>query len=87
MAEKVVKIKDEAGVHARPAAKLSHLAATFDNKIELTYHNRTIDLKSIMGIMSLGIPQHAEITLHVHGDNADDVLAKLMEGMTSLDLI
>lgn len=87
MAEKVVKIKDEAGVHARPAAKLSHLAATFDNKIELTYQNRTIDLKSIMGIMSLGIPQHAEITLHVHGENAEDVLVKLMEGMTSLELI
>ncbi len=87
MAEKVVKIKDEAGVHARPAAKLSHLAASFDNKIELTYQNRTIDLKSIMGIMSLGIPQHAEITLHVQGDDAEEVLAKLMEGMASLELV
>lgn len=87
MAQKVVKIKDEAGVHARPAAKLSHLAASFDNKIELTYQNRTIDLKSIMGIMSLGIPQHAEITLTVSGDDEDNVLTKLVEGMASLELI
>lgn len=87
MASKTVKIVDEAGVHARPAAKLSHLAASFDARVELTYQGKTIDLKSIMGIMSLGIPQHAEITLSVMGDNEQNLLDDLIAGMQSLELI
>lgn len=87
MAEKSVVITDPAGMHARPASKVAHLAASFDDSITITYKSRTIDAKSIMGLMSLGVPKDAEITIHVEGDQADEHLANVIAEMQTLGLI
>lgn len=87
MAEKSVVIIDPAGMHARPASKVAHLAASFDEDVSITYKERSIDAKSIMGLMSLGVPKDAEITLKVEGDDADTVLSSLLNEMKELGLI
>ena len=87
MAEKTVVIIDPAGMHARPASKVAHLAASFDEDVSITYKERSIDAKSIMGLMSLGVPKDAEITLKVEGDDADSILSSLLNEMKELGLI
>ncbi len=87
MAEKSVVIIDPAGMHARPASKVAHLAASFDEDVSITYKERSIDAKSIMGLMSLGVPKDAEITLKVEGDDADSILSSLLNEMKELGLI
>lgn len=87
MAEKSVVIIDPAGMHARPASKVAHLAASFDEDVSITYKERSIDAKSIMGLMSLGVPKDAEITLKVEGDDADTILSSLLNEMKELGLI
>ncbi|MFW5913776.1 MAG: phosphocarrier protein HPr [Bacillota bacterium] len=84
--EKTITITDEAGMHARPASKLAQEAAKYDEDIKLTYNGKTVDLKSIMGVMSLGVPQHAEVTIAVTGDDEENTLNALIKAMDELDL-
>ncbi|SNZ05517.1 phosphocarrier protein [Terribacillus aidingensis] len=74
MAEKTMTITDETGVHARPATILVNKAGGFKSDIQLAYNGKSVNLKSIMGVMSLGIPQGAEITITAEGDDADEAV-------------
>ena len=50
-------ISSKEGLHARPAAKLSQLASTYQDRIDIIYEDCQMTLKSIIGVMSLGIPE------------------------------
>lgn len=72
--EKKFIITDEAGLHARPATVLVNSASQYDSEIYLEYKGRKVNLKSIMGVMSLGVPQGAEITISVEGGDEQAVI-------------
>ncbi len=84
--KRTVTITDEAGMHARPASQLSKKAGTYENTIQISYQDNEANLKSVMGVMSLGIPQNAEVTLEADGDDAEEVLDTLVETMKELGL-
>uniref|UniRef100_UPI001CBABBEA HPr family phosphocarrier protein n=1 Tax=Chryseobacterium sp. GVT01B TaxID=2862675 RepID=UPI001CBABBEA len=52
MAEKQFKVTAETGIHARQATLLVQTASRFDSEINLEYKGKTVNLKSIMGVMS-----------------------------------
>jgi len=79
MKEKHLKIIDEAGLHARPASKISKSASEQQGDIKLTYEGKTIDLKSILAVMSLAVPQGGEVTLSVDGGDEEATMQKLMD--------
>ena len=72
-----VTIINKLGLHARAAAKFVKLASSFASKIELVRDNRTVNGKSIMGIMMLAASQGTELVLQVEGEDADEALAAL----------
>lgn len=57
MVEKQFKVIAETGIHARPATVLVQTASKFEADIQLEYKGKKVNLKSIMGVMSLGIGQ------------------------------
>ncbi len=67
----------EKGIHARPAMELVLLADQFDEAIYIEADGRRVDIKSIMGLMSLGMYKGQIFTLEVNGPNEKDVLDKL----------
>ena len=71
MASKDFHIVAETGIHARPATLLVQTASKFAS-----------DLKSIMGVMSLGVGQGADVTISAEGADADDAIAAIAETMT-----
>ncbi|OIJ12567.1 phosphocarrier protein HPr [Anaerobacillus alkalilacustris] len=75
MVEKNFIITDETGIHARPATQLVNAANQFSSEISLIYSDKTVNLKSIMGVMSLGIPQDAQITIQVKGTDEVEALS------------
>ncbi|WP_261133158.1 phosphocarrier protein HPr [Bacillus sp. Marseille-Q3570] len=79
MAEKKFTVTSESGIHARPATTLVNKAGQFSSDIELEHKEKTVNLKSIMGVMSLGIQQGSEITIKANGNDADDALSALTE--------
>jgi phosphocarrier protein len=70
-------ISHEQGLHARPATLLVAKANEFTNAVELTFEDTTIDLKSIMGLLSLGIPKGSLVRITVKGDDAGKVIEAL----------
>ncbi|MDP4103565.1 MAG: phosphocarrier protein HPr [Bacillota bacterium] len=82
MAEKLFKVTSDTGIHARPATLLVQTASRFNSDINLEYKGKKVNLKSIMGVMSLGIGQGAEIKISAEGSDADDALASLSETLS-----
>ncbi|MCL1990684.1 MAG: phosphocarrier protein HPr [Defluviitaleaceae bacterium] len=84
--EKKFTIIDEMGLHARPATVLVNTAGRFAAEIALNYNGKSVNLKSIMGVMSLGVPHNAEIVITAEGDDAAEALAALEASLTVQDL-
>ncbi len=70
---KTYKVKSEEGLHARPASLIAKTAAQYDNDIKITYDDRSVNMKSIMGVMSLGIPSGKSFSIEITGENAEAV--------------
>lgn len=81
MAEKSFTVIDRAGIHARPATILVSTTAKFKSDVKLAYKEKQVNLKSIMGVMSLGIPNGAEIKIIADGEDAEETMQKLEEVM------
>lgn len=79
MQEKVFKIIDEAGIHARPATLLVKAASDFQSDVNLEFNGKTVNLKSIMGVMALGISNGAEIKIIASGEDESKALESVSE--------
>ncbi|WP_033829371.1 phosphocarrier protein HPr [Bacillus andreraoultii] len=79
MLEKNFTVIAETGIHARPATLLVQTAGKFESEISLRYNDRTVNLKSIMGVMSLGIGKDSEITIIVDGNDEEMAMKELTE--------
>ncbi|WP_216828856.1 phosphocarrier protein HPr [Alkalihalobacterium elongatum] len=77
MVEKTFKITAETGIHARPATQLVNKAGQFSSDINLEYKGKSVNLKSIMGVMSLGVGQGAEVTIKADGSDENEALQAL----------
>ena len=82
MTSKDFHIVAETGIHARPATLLVQTASKFASDITLDYEGKAVNLKSIMGVMSLGVGQGADVTISAEGTDADDALVAIEETMT-----
>lgn len=73
MFTKKVTINIENGLEARPVAQLVQVASQYDSKIYLECEDKTVNAKSIMGMMSLGLAAGEEIVVTAEGE--DEVAA------------
>lgn len=78
-AERTVKITDSTGVHARPATTLVNKAGNYASDVTVEYNGKSVNLKSIMGVMSLGIPKDAEITIIAEGADEDEAIEAIYQ--------
>ncbi|WP_186580946.1 phosphocarrier protein HPr [Aquibacillus kalidii] len=81
--EKTMKITDETGVHARPATVLVNKAGNFASDVTVEYNGKSVNLKSIMGVMSLGIPKDAEIKIVADGSDEQEALDAIVDAIKS----
>lgn len=84
MAEKVVVVTNETGLHARPAASLVQFVKNFSGDVELVKDGKVANAKSIFNVMSLGISKGTEILVRVTGEDEEANLAKLVEFIENL---
>lgn len=71
----------ETGIHARPATLLVQAASKFSSDISLEYKGKKVNLKSIMGVMSLGVGQGSDVTITAEGADEVDAIAAIDEAM------
>ncbi|HYW93698.1 MAG TPA: HPr family phosphocarrier protein [Gammaproteobacteria bacterium] len=77
MAEREITIRNKLGLHARAAAKLVTLASRFDSEIRLRKGERTVNGKSIMGVLMLAAGQGTRLRVEAEGGDARDALEKI----------
>ncbi len=71
----------ETGIHARPATLLVQAASKFGSDVNLEYNGKSVNLKSIMGVMSLGVGQGADVTISAEGEDEKDAVAAISDTM------
>lgn len=71
------EIINRLGLHARAAAKLTHVASGFQSEIWISRSGRRVNAKSIMGVMMLAAGKGSTVKLEAEGADADAALAAL----------
>lgn len=79
VAEESVVITNQVGLHARPARLLVQAAAQFQSQIQLTCKEKTVNAKSIVGVLKLGAVNGDMVYLHAEGNDAQDAVTALTE--------
>ena len=79
MIEKEIKINNQTGLHARPAALLVEVANRYNAKLTISYGTKEANLKSIVSLMSLAVGTGEEVTIKGQGSDAQEAVDKISE--------
>lgn len=74
-----VKIKNKAGLHARPSSLFVQLASQYDSDIIVKCEEEEVNGKSIMGLMLLAAEQGRTLILEADGKDEEELLEALKE--------
>ena len=74
-------IKDEVGIHARPASELVKEAKKYSSTITITKGDKSAVATKLMAVMSLGVKCGEEITVTVEGEDEDTAVEKMKDFM------
>ncbi len=81
-AERVLKIVNEKGLHARASARFVEVVEKFDAEAEVEKDGMSVSGDSIMGLLMLAASRGTEIVVRTEGAQAEallDALADLVE--------
>lgn len=82
MMTKNVKIGIQTGLEARPVAMFVQIASQFESSIYVEHNNKRVNAKSIMGMMTLGIPAGEEIVVSADGTDEEKAIAGIEKFLT-----
>ena len=75
--QKQIVVKSTVGLHASLAAKVVQAANKYSVDINLIYKDKTIDVKSNLGLMSLAIPSGENVIIEANGAQAEAAIADI----------
>lgn len=81
MVEKTLTIKNEAGLHMRPAGEFAKLATKCTSDVKIIHKKKNINAKSVLNIMAAGIKCGDEITIQCDGANETEDLQILVDAV------
>lgn len=88
MLKRIYQLKAESGLHARPASLIVAEASKYPNvTLSISKNNKDVNLKSIMGVMSLAVGQYDEIQITAVGENDEQALDNIEKVMLQNELI
>ncbi|MCL2145301.1 MAG: HPr family phosphocarrier protein [Endomicrobia bacterium] len=74
MKERVIKVTNKMGLHARPAAMLVQTSSKFKSNVKIFKDDYEVDAKSIMGVMTLAAAVGSELKFIADGSDENEVL-------------
>lgn len=72
-------ITDPVGLHARPATLLVNEVSKYASEAKIIVSGKEANLKSIMGVMSLGIANGAEFEIEIVGTDAEEAMQAICD--------
>ena len=77
MVKESIIIKNETGLHARPATEISKIAMKYKCDVNLVMNGKIINAKSPLMIMSAGIKSKTELEIVCDGEDEDKAMEEL----------
>lgn len=78
IAQDATTIVNELGLHARAAAKLVERSNAFESEVRVSCRDKTVNGKSIMGVLMLAAAKGAELRIETEGPDAEEALMGVM---------
>ena len=75
------------GLYATPINNIVNNVSSFTSNLSLTYGNRTVNLKSMMGVMSLGIPNKAAVKIVAEGPDEERAIKEIKRILADEEII
>lgn len=72
-----IKIINKTGLHARPATLFVDKAKKFKSEIFIEKNGKSVNAKSLINVLSLGVEQGQEIILKINGPDEVEALEEL----------
>ncbi|MBQ7557763.1 MAG: HPr family phosphocarrier protein [Lachnospiraceae bacterium] len=79
MQSKEVEIKLKGGLEARPLALLVQVASRYDSDIHIGAEGKAVNAKSIMGMMTLSLPEGKRLEIKAEGQD-EEAAIRAIEG-------
>ena len=73
-----ITISNKLGLHARASAKFTKLAGTFRSEVSMARGERSVNAKSIMGVMMLAAGLGTEVQIEVAGEDEQHAMDALL---------
>ena len=77
MTKKQITIQLPSGLEARPVAMLVQVASQFSSEIRIETGDKTVNAKSIMGMMTLGLSAGETVVVTANGEDEEEALQKI----------
>jgi phosphotransferase system HPr (HPr) family protein len=81
--DKDITVLHKQGLHARPAALFVQIASKYGSNVTVSKDGESVNGKSIMGILMLGVQHNSEINISCDGEDAEQLLNELEEFLTN----
>jgi phosphocarrier protein HPr len=78
MTERQAPVVNQLGLHARAAARFVHLSATFTSRITVARGARTVDGKSILGLLLLAAARGSTLVIKADGPDEQQAVEALI---------
>jgi phosphocarrier protein len=75
--ERTIRLTNSAGLHARPCHAIASAASGFESELTVICGDTQVNGKSILSLMTLCAPCHAEVRLRARGRDAQELIAKV----------
>lgn len=83
MKKQEIVLKNETGLHARPAAELAKIAGKYQCAVNLYVGDKKINAKSILNIMAAGIKASTKIEIECDGPDENEALKEIVEAFNN----
>ncbi|MBP3709875.1 MAG: HPr family phosphocarrier protein [Treponema sp.] len=77
MIEKILIVKNRAGIHARPAALIAQTANKYACEIIITRDDTSVNAKSIMGIITMAAGYNTSLIVKANGTDEQEAVQAL----------
>ena len=79
MTKDTVTVTDEIGFHARTASLFAKKAGGFNSDVQVSFNGKTVNGKSMLAIMTLGVKSNALVEISADGTDESIALKALIE--------
>ena len=79
MVEKLLTVRNRAGIHARPAALIAQTANRFAAEVTLERDDTSVNAKSIMGVITMAAGYNTNLTLKASGEGEQEAAEAIFQ--------